>query len=179
MTPYGPLSLSHFTPAQRAIIEEASVAAAQRIRRLGISEQGACLLYAGATVTTAAAHGRHLVLQAGTALWPRVRPEQDDGVSSTHFGYEWDPPNVTRHLMAGNMPEMHVWAGDPLTQELIDLTTGHFPAQCKALIGAAWPGDLPPAIWWGPAKDLPEGALYEPNRDATLLAHQLLRDMPR
>src|SRR5262249_18402555 len=30
------------------------------------------------------------IIQAGSAQWPRIRPEMDDGVSPTHFAYEWD-----------------------------------------------------------------------------------------
>ena len=164
---------------QDAMIAEASALAAAQCRWLGLAPEGACLVYAAAILGIAQRQGLRLVLQAGSAFWPRMTPEQDDGVSPTHFGYEWDPPNVARHLAAGHLPEMHAWAGDPVTQDLVDLTTGQFPAQCQRMLGAGWPGVRPPLTWWGPARSLPDGVSYTPNRDATRLAMQLLADLPR
>jgi hypothetical protein len=161
------------------MIREASAAAAARCRRLGLAPEGACLVYAAEIIEAARKRGLRLVLQAGSAFWPRMTDAQDDGVSPTHFGYEWDPPQVARHLAAGHLPEMHAWAGDPVTHDLVDLTTGRFPAQCRRMLGEGWPGVQPPAAWWGPARSLPDGVSYVPNREATMLAHQLIADMPR
>lgn len=165
--------------AKALIVREASLAAERLCLRAGIAVEGACIVYAAAVIRRARQDGISLVLQAGSAFWPRVRPEQDDGVSSTHFGYQWDPPNVLGHLMAGNLPELHAWAGDPRTQEIVDLTAGKFPEQCLKLTGMDWPGDRPPSSFWGRGRDLPGGASYEPNLEATTVAAHFLQELAR
>src|SRR4051812_33982043 len=44
----------------------------------------ACLYWAHYTVQVLTALGVRAIIQAGSASWPRLRPDQDDGVSPTH-----------------------------------------------------------------------------------------------
>jgi hypothetical protein len=121
-------------------------------------------------------HGLNLAIQAGDCLWRRMSPAQDDGVSATHFGYQWDPmsPASMRAMIEGRMPEMHVWLGDTERQEVIDPTAGLFPEQCEKLIGEGWLDRKPPAYIWAPAKKIPDRAIYRPIRDATLVAGKVM-----
>jgi len=115
-----------------------------------------------------------VLLQAGSAQWPRVTPAQDDGVCMTHFGYVWspgEPPSVDA-LRAGTLPEMHVWLAEPQTQTLIDFSAGDFPAQAKALCGYDWPGRKPPRVFCG--KRPPCGVVYEPHIQAIKFALALV-----
>ena len=139
-------------------------------------ERGACLLYALAALGVGKVLGVRLVLQAGTATWPFVAPELDDGVSANSFGYEWDPEHLrSSHALAlGLMPEMHVWAGDPVAQEVVDLSTEHWPAQRAMLMGgdSGWTGPRPPVWLWGKP---PARVVYLPNAEATAHATRLAK----
>jgi GNAT superfamily N-acetyltransferase len=163
---------------------DAIVALARKIRAekyTSCPAQGACFWHALAVIEAAKRHGRRLVLQAGSASWRRVPERLDDGVSATHFSYVWEPDSpLTRAIIArffaGDtrmLPEMHVWAGDPATQELVDITTRYWPEQCKSLTGEDWLGPLPPDYLWTTARDLPDDAVYEPDMRATMLAGKI------
>jgi hypothetical protein len=83
---------------------------------------GLCLYYAHPTIATLRKHGYQAVIQAGSLQWPRIRPEDDDGVMNTHFAYEWSPhePASAMSVALGNLPEMHVWVGLIDSQEITD-----------------------------------------------------------
>ncbi len=134
------------------------------------------------------------LIQAGSAQWPRVPPELDDGVSPTHFSYQWCPgSDVARLVRAGifpavrrgdgqlafSLPEMHVWLGCPGTGELIDFSSGLWPAACKAATGLDWLAPPPPEYVWALGDRLPAGARYAPCRDAIDLVVLLLRRQGR
>lgn len=121
------------------------------------------------------------LIQAGSAQWPRVPPELDDGVSPTHFAYEWDPQSAFARLvrsgtipvarradghLALSLPEIHVWLGCPDTGEIIDFTTGQWPAACRAALGLEWLAPLPPAYFWNFGTRRPHGVNYLAERDA-------------
>jgi hypothetical protein len=136
----------------------------------------ACLYWAHYTVEVLTALGIRAIIQAGSASWPRVRPDRDDGVSPTHHSYVWEPDSaVTKaRVAAGEMPELHVWAAIPARGEIIDMTTRYWPKQCRLIQGLDWPGDQPPSYFWGAAGELPEGVLYAPDMQAIALAFRLL-----
>lgn len=138
---------------------------------------GACLYDACAVIEAAKRRGIKLVMQAGSAGWPRLTMggPHDDGVCSTHFSYKWEWPAAQIALSKGNLPEMHVWAGDPSRQELVDISTRFWPEQCKTIIGEEWPEEEPPDFFWGGPK-LPAGVYYEPDLQATMLAHKWATD---
>lgn len=121
-------------------------------------------------------HGLRLVFQAGDALWRRLSEAKDDGVSPTHFGYQWDPtsPLSQQALLEGRMPELHVWLGDPERQEVIDPTSGFFPEQSKRLIGLGWQNKRPPRYLWVHVSEIPDDAFYKPNAQATILAAEVM-----
>ena len=97
------------------------------------------------------------MLQAGSAFWPRIRPEDDDGVVSTHFGYRWngvDDPLTASFLAAGRLPELHVWLALSPTfcpvvdgPVLIDPTTGDWPERAS-LADLEWTAAQPPEFLW-------------------------------
>ncbi len=121
------------------------------------------------------------LIQAGSARWPRVPPELDDGVSATHFAYEWHPDSdVARLVRAGiipvvrranghtaaSLPELHVWLGCPETGEIIDFTTGLWPSACRATLGEQWLAPPPPEYLWTFGSRLPSGVSYIADRNA-------------
>lgn len=128
------------------------------------------------------------IIQAGTASWPRLAV--DDGVSPTHFSYEWNPdaeltrlfrtgviplvPRSDGHLQA-SLPEMHVWLACPESEELIDFTTGLWPDACRQTIGEEWLAAHPPAYVWTFGSRLPAGVRYAPAVDAIDLVCAVLR----
>jgi hypothetical protein len=127
------------------------------------------------------------IIQAGSASWPRVPPELDDGVMNTHFSYVWDPDSYAARLaLAGvfqaarlggrkgfSLPEMHVWLARPDTRDIIDFTTGLWPEACKLTIGEEWLAPPPPDYLW--ADELPEGVHYAADRSAIDCVIHVLR----
>lgn len=138
-----------------------------------IKEQAGCLYLSMCVIRVAHKYGIRLALQAGTCSWRRVPEELDDGVMGTHFSYVWEPDSMATRIaiLENRLPELHVWAGDPATQELIDLTSGSFPAQCKELAGEEWLTPTPPDYIWMHSSKVP--AYYRPFMDATILAGNL------
>lgn len=131
-----------------------------------------CLYWAHAGAVTLQEFGIDCLIAAGSAKWEAA---VDDGVSPTHFGFDWggDPHTAIRTapLPEGKtpLPEMHCWLYLPSTKELADFSTAHVPKLAK-LLGFAWTGPpLPPYLWAWPGSLYP-GALYVPNIDATKLA---------
>jgi len=104
-------------------------------------------------------HGLRAMLQAGTAVWPRVL--EDDGVSDSHFGYVWEPDSdVTRARLAlGVLPELHCWLG--LSPErsgveeptIVDPTTGSWPERA-GWAGRPWEAPPPPDFLWATEADM-------------------------
>lgn len=140
----------------------------------------ACLHWADTTVKVLRNAGYNAQIQAGTLCWPRIKPEEDDGVILTHFSYVWeDPENIMecaiRTFRYGHMPEIHCWAAlvDPPT--LIDLTTGFLPQQCLSMTGLAWTAPDPPDHLWATVDEIPDGVVYIPNWTAINFAHILLK----
>jgi hypothetical protein len=153
---------------------------------------GHCLefAWAGYQVIKGTPGAPRTVIQAGSAQWPRIPPEMDDGASPTHFAYEWHPHSgVTTLLRSGvipvgrradgqvaaSLPEMHVWLGCPDTGEIIDFSTGLWPAACAATLGLDWPGPLPPDYFWDFGARRPAGVNYLPDRDAIETVIMVLR----
>ena len=138
---------------------------------------GLCPYWAWSVIQAGKEFGRNFVLQAGSAQWQHIPDHLDDGVSPNAFGYVWSPNDMRSRLaMArGNLPEMHVWVGDPSTHELIDITAGQFPDQAKRIMGYEWKSERPPDYLWVTGQEMPEGAHYEANRDATIFIHRLLQ----
>lgn len=125
----------------------------------GLDPDAACLYVAWSIVSVARVRFDHrLTIMAGSAHWPRLTPETDDGRSPHRFGYDWTLSARSRQRVAdGEMPEMHVWAFDPATREIVDATAGAFPRQCAKLIGFDWQAPLPPECFWDRADALPSG----------------------
>ena len=96
----------------------------KRISRLS-NEPGQCLHIAHAAVSVLHKFDQYAVIQAGSLQWPRLRPEDDDGVVNTHFAYMWGglTPESVVSMAAGNLPEIHVWAGLPDEQIIVDFST--------------------------------------------------------
>lgn len=120
---------------------------------------------------------------AGSANFLMVPDELDDGVSHTHYSYEWSgvSEEKVKAILLGqdqSLPEMHVWLAcfdEPLEEEvvIIDLTTRFLPELC-AKAGMPWLTEPPPSFIWSKIADLPYKWLYRPNLEATKLANLLL-----
>jgi hypothetical protein len=165
--------------APRPRIVEAARERFARTFDLAADSTGSCLYWAATIIVVAAEHGVRLAPQAGSASWRIVPDAEDDGVCATHFSYVWEGETGMRLHDDGTvtLPEIHVWAGDPKRQEIVDLSTGFQPTQCLVTAGMEWRTPHPPAYVWCRPDRLPCG-IYEPNREATLFAASLMeRDL--
>jgi len=142
----------------------------------GSNLAAACLYWGAATVNCLIDEGEYACLQAGTAYWPRAI--KDDGISPTHFGYEFDIESLQTQLRfaQGLLPEMHVWAGLPARGEIVDLTLRFQPEQCERMLKHKWES---PHLdyFWGTAEDCSRlGYIYHPSVDGIKMAISLLID---
>lgn len=132
---------------------------------------------------------RH-VLQAGSASWLAVPDELDDGVSPTHFAYEFDKKHAMINILQGRMPEMHCWVariGSAGEVELIDALYGFQPEQLKNMkhipdisIPVVWHESLMPkteCLWCRTDLDLDLPVRYEANAEAIKYAHLMAAHM--
>jgi hypothetical protein len=161
-----------------AVFEAVQARATAFARERGIPETATCLYLAYYGAFALAERGLRPLLQAGSAGWPRVRPEDDDGKRPTYFSYMWTPGELPsqRAIGLGHMPEMHVWLGLPDSGEIVDFSTGLFPAQARAIMEYDWPQELlPPAYYWGGREGLGR-ACYAPDMDAIGYALSYVRD---
>lgn len=144
---------------------------------------GACLIYAEHTQDVVQdITGLRTIIQAGSASWPRIKPEEDDGVSPTHFSYVWTDPPTTAAMRdiifcavtSGHLPEMHCWAAIPETGEIIDFTTKFQKEQCEKRAHLSWTAPEPPEYIWSHMHSLPDGVLYQPTFTACKFAHHMI-----
>ena len=145
---------------------------------VGSNMGAACLYWAKAACIRLRDAGHNAQLQAGTAAWRRVPEHLDDGIVDTHFGYEWnaDSPEIEAALLAGRLPEMHVWAAIPERNQIIDMTTGFQVEQCSEMLGMDWPAEHPPDwLWIDCDKIGGTGFVYEPCVEAIRLSYGLLK----
>jgi len=140
---------------------------------------GYCPLWALAVVEAGAKNGRKLVIMAGSMQWRIVPEHLDDGVMNNAFAYMWSPddPQSRMAMRMGLLPEVHVFAGDPETQEFIDLSTRDFKRIAENKFGLKWLTPPPPRYVWGKINEIPSDANYMPNRDATLFVISKLSKM--
>ena len=143
-------------------------------------EGGACVFLTAAALHLFKKRGYRAIVQAGDMSWPIVTPEQDDGVSPTHFSYMWTPtsPQSMQLIVQGAMPEVHAWIGLLGRQELADFSTGDFPEQCRITAGLEWLGPPPPRYLWT-KPPLPAGVIYTPHREATLYMMEAVAEVLR
>jgi len=139
---------------------------------------GLCLHYAHYTAKIIWEQGYRAVIQGGSLQWPRLRPEDDDGVVNTHFAYVWDYDSQASRLARamGNLPELHVWVGILDTQEIVDFSVRHLPRAAMER-QMFWTAPPPPQHLWCPANALPEGVVYQPFKDASIYAGALLKQI--
>ena len=145
-----------------------------------VNPAAACLYLTIATIACAQARGIKLLLQAGSMHWRCVPPELDDGVSPTHFAYVWETNRMDAHVFTArtkHLPEIHVWAVDPVRRELVDASTRGFPVACEHTAGMKWVGPPPPDFLWTEGDSLPDGAVYEPKLEACLFAADIVNNV--
>ncbi len=144
------------------------------LKRTGVgAEDRTCVVWALAGSIALSRHGvRTILFQGGSAFWPVVRPEHDDGVTPNRFGYQWSLTEAMPHLMAGDLPEVHAWlAFDDLDGErwVLDLAAGGFAREgarelkLKPEAVAA----VPEAFWHRVAEPLPAEVEYRADANAT------------
>lgn len=144
---------------------------------LDLPIEGLCGFFAMGVIAELSKHGIRGCLQAGTASWPLFDdPADDDGVSPTHFSYEWEEDSFTTkiRLAQGLLPELHCWVGIPETQEIIDVTT-RFLASRASMAGLVWRA-TPLDYVWCHATRLPPRVRYVPAALATYIAGGFLEE---
>jgi hypothetical protein len=141
------------------------------------SLEGSCLYWAGVALSYFDSIGETALLQAGSASWARISREKDDGVVNTHFSYMFEISKTTlKKILAGEMPEMHVWVAITNPQQIIDLTTLYVPTQCKKLTGMDWFCQTPPEFVWTEKDEIDGYYLnYVPDMTAIQLAVSMLK----
>lgn len=139
------------------------------------ARHGLCAHYAHTVQQILLGHNIPTCIQAGNLQWPVVLPENDDGISNTHYAYMWDPtsPQSRWAVARGHLPEIHIWLGNPKTQEIIDFSTRHLKQAAQAH-GVTWNTPDPPPYIWCQGENLPPGVRYTPIREATIYAHHIL-----
>ncbi|MFA5767096.1 MAG: hypothetical protein WC919_04185 [Candidatus Paceibacterota bacterium] len=139
---------------------------------------GLCIYYAKETIAVLARHGYKAVIQAGSLQWPCLRPEDDDGVVSTHFAYMWSPGDITSafSVALGNLPEMPCWVGLLQGQGIVDFSTRHLKSAATTL-SVSWTAADPPPYLWCSTNDIPDDVRYIPNREASIYASILLEQI--
>jgi len=149
---------------------------------LSIDDPMQCVRWANATCSVLRTFNIEALPVGGSMNWLAVPPHLDDGVSPTHFSYEFEPHSMQSQfaMFSGNLPEMHAWAYLPATDEIIDMTTRHLQVQCARIAPSmVWQADDPPDYLWARASRLPEGVYYTPDINATELLHGILIRMNR
>jgi len=144
---------------------------------------GACLYWTYAVVGAARLHGIKLVVQAGSAFWEITPEGEDDGVSNTHFGYKWtgEMPSdslikTANDLGFAPLPEVHIWAVEVESMQIVDLTVSEQPITCEAMGIGKWATPPPPEYLWHDSANLPCG-LYSVERTPTLLFGSMIDRM--
>ncbi len=133
-----------------------------------------CLYATAASLVVLHRHGIKAIPQAGDMCWPRITEEKDDGVSPTHWSYVWSPDDYrsAMAIAAGKLPEIHIWVGILDTNEVLDINTKFFPRACKESLGIDWDAPDPPDFLW--TREIPDGVVYRPIREATIFASNLV-----
>jgi len=130
-----------------------------------LARQGACLYWNQVVMRELALRGHRPVLQAGDLWWRIVSLEQDDGISPTHFSYEFDlaQPFSQDALARGLFPECHTWAALPDERMIVDLSVRYLPDVARERHQLRWEAPLPPDYVFG---GVPLGACYVPKLEA-------------
>lgn len=153
----------------------------ERLKQVDEWRPGRCLYVAHYVAEMLHEAGERAVIQAGSLQWPRIRAEDDDGVSPTHFSYMWevDSPLNWQQLIRELLPEMHVWVGLPERQQILDFSVVWLPVECERLLGLDWTNEMPPEWLWCDVEGLPERVVYTPDMAATVLACRILSGLFR
>lgn len=172
----------------KAAVERAAAGLIRNtLRRLGgpVAENPdrLCILKAAAGRAALLRHGAIAAsFQGGSAFWPVVKPECDDGVSPNRYGYEWTLTDAVTRLMAGEVPEVHAWVAFafPVSQVwILDLSAGSFARLGAAALGIAPAAVLPtPEAFWHRASDsLPFEVEYRADANATAAVASLSAEL--
>lgn len=131
---------------------------------------GSCLLSSVAASAILNTLGVRSKVRAGTMMWPRIKPQEDDGVCATHFSYVFEPdsPETFQRIAANLLPELHVWL--EVEGKIVDFTTGDLPNQCRRILDLPWTAEPPPPYLWTAPDKLPAGVIYEADPRATKVA---------
>jgi len=146
-----------------------------------VAIEGGCLYWAMAAMIAARKlglheHGYEFQLQAGSASWIRLAPEDDDGKETTHnaFSYVFEDSAQTRmRILMDELPEMHCWVACAKTQTIFDPTTKYLPRQCEKTGGMPWTAPKPSDFMLLKSGDTSD-AMYTPSMEATHLAYTYL-----
>jgi hypothetical protein len=128
------------------------------------------------------------LLQAGTASFRAVPKHLDDGVSPTHFSYEFHQDAVMQQVAQCGFPEMHCWVvrrprdnDFPVSEmELIDpLYHYQYERAREIQPNIIWDDSLKPTKpLWEKVSLLPDTVHYEAIVEAIAIAITLLKQLP-
>lgn len=148
---------------------------------------GNCINAAAAVCLAAHKAGLRVLPQGGSASWPRLREDEDDGAAPTHFSYVYEARGDFRKLTAevverGMVPEIHAWvvvlADDG--PEVVDITVPHWPVRCGEVLGLPWSAPQPPRFLWANEDEvIARRCRYAADSEATALVHVLVGKLGR
>jgi hypothetical protein len=171
------------SPQLRSLIVREARELFQQVSPMMADHWGTCVYETAALIAVAQKHGctaengLEILPQAGSAFWRRIPHRDDDGVTDTHWGFEYDTSTLAPGDMCGLPLEVHVWAAMPTTGEIIDISTRGWPESCAGAGGLPWPGPRPPDHLWVKANKRHPNSIYVPNQDATQRAYQAVLDI--
>lgn len=139
---------------QRKLVEDARTLYMRLWPEVG--RGGACVFHAVALqLLGLKRHKLELMLQAGSAWWPRLDEETRGGDPRVMFGYQFEEGATLKTWVRGQLvdvlPEVHTWLGirhQDGSGTLVDPTTGTWPEASLELHGIDWPGRKPPPFLW-------------------------------
>lgn len=146
-----------------------------------------CINAAAAVCIAAHKYGLVVMPQGGSTSWPRLRIEDDDGVSATHFSYEYEARGNLRAvvdsvLARGAVPEIHAWAVVLASDgpEVVDLTVPYWPRRCAEVLGLPWTAPQPPPFLWADEDEVvARRCRYAADPEATALVGVLIANFAR
>ncbi len=152
-----------------------------RYRREARQVGGVCMYAALAGRRELQERGIKAAVIGGSLQWPMATPEEDDGVSATHFAYMWERgwqggklsvlQQVCMVPFVG-LPEVHCWLQIEDTGELVDFSLYSLHAAAERVLGREATRKMKvPDYIWGQA---PENVVYTPVQDATLFCDILV-----
>jgi len=132
------------------------------------SPYGVCFPMNTVAMNILETHGIETILQAGSLSFP-FKEAIDN--SDNCISYNWnnnDTIDILETIKSHDMPEMHIWLIEKLTNDIIDFSLFKLPDALHTM-GIKWETELPPDYVWGNTGK----AIYQEVPEATALAQMI------